>query len=201
MDSDSVFQLRDFGPPTQRPRQKSTLQRPNILPPRIRILSFSCRVISCPCFSASRTRTSLSRTRFAPFFFFSRYRLVMCRTIPEAVTIAFWKKKRKEREKSVGSSGRMYNANWITCWLLHSARFFSPLLTSASCQYCAHPSGGDLPGQNCGGVLFGLQIFRPSGVVPESSSFDFFLFVAFLFSLVRSCRDVQRRFGHDLHCP
>ena len=44
------------------------------------------------------------------FFFFSRYRLIMCRTIPEAVTIAFWKKKRKEREKSVGSSGRMYNA-------------------------------------------------------------------------------------------
>ena len=128
MDSDSVFQLRDFGPPTQRPRQKSTLQRPNILPPpRIRILSFSCRVISCPCFSASRTGTSLSRTRFAPFFF-SRYRLIMCRTIPEAVTIAFWKKKRKEREKSVGSSGRMYNAKWITCWLLHNARFFSPLL-------------------------------------------------------------------------
>ena len=128
MDTDSVFQLRDFGPPTQRPRQKSTLQRPNILPPpRIRILSFSCRVISCPCFSASRTGTSLSRTRFAPFFF-SRYRLIMCRTIPEAVTIAFWKKKRKEREKSVGSSGRMYNAKWITCWLLHNARFFSPLL-------------------------------------------------------------------------
>ena len=128
--------------------------------------------------------------------FFSRYRLVMCRTIP----LPSGKRKETKKKKRWDLQAECITRNEspaCCCTVLVSF-----LLSSrASCQCCAHPSGGDLPGQNCGGVLFGLQIFRPSGVFPESSSFDFFLFVPFLFSLVRSCTDVQRRFCHDLHCP
>lgn len=51
--------------------------------------------------------------------------------------------KKKEKNRW-GSSGRMYNATWITCWLLHSASFsFS---SSPPQGPRAHPSGGDLFG-------------------------------------------------------
>lgn len=144
------------------------MQRPNILShlPESESKSFSislCRVISCPCFSAaSRTRSSLPRSHFAPFFL-----IVPCQTAPNAVTIAaFMPSGKKERKKSVGSSGRMYNAKWITCWLLHSSTRFFLLFSRALCANTVriHP-GGDLFGfprpelRWClSGNWFGLQI-------------------------------------------
>lgn len=127
MDSDSVFQLRDFGPPTQRPRQKSTLQRPNILPPRIRILSFSCRVISCPCFSASRTRTSLSRTRFAPFFFFLTLPFSYVSNYPRSGDHCLLEKEKKRK----GKIGGIFRQN--------VQRELDHLLAVAQCSFLFSP--------------------------------------------------------------
>ena len=104
----------------------------------------------------------------------------------------------------MGSSDRMYNAKWITCWLLHSSRFFL-LFSRASCQYCAHPSGGDLfgfPRPELRWCLSGCLVTGLGCKSRSSREFELcFSFFPCLFSLVRSCRDVQRRFGHDLHCP